>query len=67
MDIINEARNMGMEVIDLRDYFTYKGMNKDNVMKYYWTKDFHNNALGYQLWAEGVYDYLNFKGYLNIQ
>lgn len=67
MDIINEARNMGMEVIDLRDYFTYKGVNKDNVMDYYWTKDFHNNELGYQLWAEGVYDYLNFKGYLSTQ
>jgi lysophospholipase L1-like esterase len=65
MDIINEARNMGMDIIDLRDYFNYKGVNKDNVMDYYWTKDFHNNELGYQLWAEGVYDYLSFKGYLN--
>lgn len=65
MDIINEARNMGMEVIDIRDYFTYRGVSKENVMNYYWEKDFHNNALGYQLWAEGVYEYLNIKGYLN--
>ena len=67
VDIINEARNMGMDVINIRDYFNYKGVNKENAMNYYWEKDFHNNALGYQLWAEGVYEYLNAKGYLNTQ
>jgi lysophospholipase L1-like esterase len=57
-DILAEAERQGMMIIDCTNYFIQKGVNASNLETYFWKKDSHNTAAGYQLIAEAVSDYL---------
>ncbi len=47
---------------DLREYYRQK-TNEKTIYDYYWIKDGHHNAKGYNLMAEGIYEFLKNKSY----
>lgn len=44
-------------VIDLREFYLSKTTDK-NYESFYWPEDRHHNAKGYQMMADGIYDFL---------
>lgn len=63
--IINFAERNNINYLNLLDYYTAEeNMTKDNVHYYYWEKDGHHNARGYEVFAKAVYQKLNSLGLL---
>lgn len=55
--LIHKIKNEKIEILDLREsYLKYFGNKLDvQINRYYWSKDPHHNALGYELMAKGVF------------
>jgi lysophospholipase L1-like esterase len=55
----------GISYVDLMEYFVKRtGPDRESREKLYWKKDFHHNAAGYRMFAEGVEEYLLGNGVL---
>ncbi|MGM0650065.1 MAG: SGNH/GDSL hydrolase family protein [Bacteroidota bacterium] len=52
--LIAKQKEKGNNVIDLYEYYQNPEI-KNNIDEYYWIKDGHHNAKGYELMAEGIY------------
>ncbi|MEA3448093.1 MAG: SGNH/GDSL hydrolase family protein [Bacteroidota bacterium] len=52
--LIKKQNQKGVYIIDLYDYYQTPEI-KNNIDDYYWIKDGHHNAKGYELMAEGIY------------
>jgi len=56
-EIIKFARKNEIKTLDLLDYYVNKEqLNKHNVYEYYWEKNGHHNAKGYQLMGKAIYE-----------
>ncbi len=53
------AQAKGFNTINLLDYFEAAGVNPANLSAYYWPKDGHHKAAGYELFACGVAEYFS--------
>lgn len=54
-EIISHAKSKGSETVNLLDYYVKEvGITNKNIEKYYWTKDGHHKAAGYQAFAQGI-------------
>ncbi len=54
-ETINFARQNNITTVDLLKFYTDSiQMNKSNISDYYWMKDGHHNAKGYEKMAEGI-------------
>mgnify|MGYP003796313289 CR=1 FL=1 len=54
-ELYKYAVDKGISCVNLLNFYLHSGVNEENVDEYYWPKDKHHNAKGYQLFAEGVY------------
>ncbi len=59
-DLVQQLENMpSLHFIDLhKKYINEIGMNKENVLDYYWALDDHHNSKGYEIWGKLVGAYL---------
>lgn len=53
-NLIEKQKAKDLYVIDLYNYYQTPEI-KNNIVNYYWIKDGHHNAKGYELMAEGIY------------
>jgi lysophospholipase L1-like esterase len=54
------------DILDMLEYFTdIEGIKSSNSINYYWPKDGHHNAKGYEAFARGVEWHLNTNGILD--
>ena len=53
--LYNYAASHDINCVNLLNFYLQNGVNEENLYEYYWPKDKHHNAKGYQLFAEGVY------------
>ena len=55
-----------LDVVDLLPFFKNKKINsKETACQYYWPIDQHHNAKGYKLFADGVFEFLQSKRFID--
>jgi len=54
-ELYEYAVYQGISCVNLLNFYLQSGVNEENIDEYYWPKDGHHKAKGYQLFAKGVY------------
>lgn len=53
-----------MHTVDLLDAYLKKGMNEDNLGTFYWIRDGHHNARGYEVFSDVLFEYIEEKHFI---
>lgn len=61
LDLIQETKRIQLHTVDLRFYYQ-KVANEPS--SFYWVKNSHHNAMGYEMMADGILEALNSQGIL---
>lgn len=55
-ELLNYCKINNIKTVDLLDFYVNEvGMNSTNIHNFYWKKDGHHNAKGYEKFAEGIF------------
>jgi len=63
--VIAYCKKANIPFVDELEFLTARGINENNIKKYYWQKDGHFNNKGYELLARCVYEFFQNQGWLN--